>query len=298
MNAPLEIVNAEPLVPAIIEVEKHPEHLLIGWPPGSDEKLRARFLAEIRSEIASAIPDLSTVKGRDEIRSRAAKINRSKAPINKAAITLKNGIDAARKAIIAELETLETDARNPLTEWEEEKYIWTDFATIGEGWTSDLALGRMEAAQEKAAHPSLFAEKEKAIAALSAAYIRIKEAEEEKEELERLRAEEAKRLAEQLALASELEAKAAYDDEVYEPCAVAWDRAPELKDRRRDPAPNATPSPAAITKQDPVRAKLTEAKLDIMRAVATSGGEIPEAYARIIVLAIKAGKVRNVSMHI
>jgi len=293
MNMLFEISQAESLVPAIVEVEKHPEHLLI------DEKLRARFLTELRSEVASAVPDLSTAKGRDEIRSRAAKINRSKSPINKAAVALKNGVDTARKAIVAELETLEIEARKPLTEWEEEKSIWTDFATIREGWTSDLVLGRMEAAKEMAAHPTLFADKGKAISALSSAYIRIKEAEEEKEELERLREAERARIDEErrrkdeenreaVELAAELDARREMRPAAA-PSTVA--RQTTHEEKVAEPKPSiASPADAAFV------ALLTEIREDVERAAANAGVAIPVQAARAIVRAMVAGKVRHIQL--
>ncbi len=83
------------------------------------------ILDEIKAFAASIDKDISTEAGRDNIRSVAYKITRTKTTLDKMGEQLKddaqNIVDAVnkeRRHIRAELETLQEEVRQPLTDWE------------------------------------------------------------------------------------------------------------------------------------------------------------------------------------
>lgn len=83
------------------------------------------IIERIKAEAAKVVPDISTESGREEIRSLAYKIARSKTTLDKMGKDLtedwmikKRAVDAERKRIWDELEALQSDVRKPLTEWE------------------------------------------------------------------------------------------------------------------------------------------------------------------------------------
>lgn len=84
------------------------------------------YIAKIKAEVASFVPDLSTKKGRDEIASMAYKVAKSKTYLDNAgkelvaelkAIPAK--IDAERKRMREMLDALKDEVRKPLTDWED-----------------------------------------------------------------------------------------------------------------------------------------------------------------------------------
>jgi len=92
----------------------------------ADPVKRDDLLSHIKSEIAAFEPDLSTVKGRDAIKSFAYKITRTKTAIDDAGKKLNeearariNAVDAARREVREELVALAESVRRPLTEWEQ-----------------------------------------------------------------------------------------------------------------------------------------------------------------------------------
>jgi hypothetical protein len=84
------------------------------------------LLEQIKDEVRSFVPDLSTVTGRKAIASLAAKVAKSKTYLDglgkdlaadqKAAIKT---VDAERKRMRDDLDLLKIEARKPLTEWED-----------------------------------------------------------------------------------------------------------------------------------------------------------------------------------
>lgn len=83
------------------------------------------IIERIKAEAAKVVPDISTESGREEIRSLAYKIARSKTTLDKMGKELtedwmvkKRAVDGERKRIWDELEALQADVRRPLTEWE------------------------------------------------------------------------------------------------------------------------------------------------------------------------------------
>ncbi|MGB6105677.1 MAG: hypothetical protein WBF88_17680 [Pusillimonas sp.] len=84
------------------------------------------LIEQIRAKVAGTVYNMSTAKGRDECRSDAAKVARSKTAIEKLGKALSaeykeipKKIDAERKRAFDELEALQKQVRQPLTEWEE-----------------------------------------------------------------------------------------------------------------------------------------------------------------------------------
>lgn len=83
------------------------------------------IIERIKAEAAKVVVDISTESGREEIRSLAYKIARSKTTLDKMGKDLtedwmvkKRAVDAERKRIWDELESLQSNVRKPLTDWE------------------------------------------------------------------------------------------------------------------------------------------------------------------------------------
>lgn len=83
------------------------------------------YLAKIRAEIDSFVPDVSTKKGRDEIASMAYKVARSKTYLDGVGKELVDKlkempkkVDASRKAVRDTLDAWKDEVRKPLTDWE------------------------------------------------------------------------------------------------------------------------------------------------------------------------------------
>ncbi len=84
------------------------------------------ILEKIKAEARAFIPDISTPKGRDEIRSFAHKIARSKTLLDDMGKELvadlkkqTGAIDTERKRVRDELDALKEEVRSPLTQWEQ-----------------------------------------------------------------------------------------------------------------------------------------------------------------------------------
>lgn len=84
------------------------------------------FIEQIKNKVLGTVYDITTQKGRDECRSDAAKVGRSKTAIEKLGKALSaeykeipKKIDAERRRAFDELEALQKQVRQPLTEWEE-----------------------------------------------------------------------------------------------------------------------------------------------------------------------------------
>jgi hypothetical protein len=84
------------------------------------------LIEQIREKVAGTVYDMTTAKGRDECRSDAAKVARSKTAIEKLGKALSaeykeipKKIDAERRRAFDALEALQAQVRQPLTEWEQ-----------------------------------------------------------------------------------------------------------------------------------------------------------------------------------
>lgn len=83
------------------------------------------LIQQIREKVVGVVYDMTTAKGRDECRSDAAKVGRSKQAIERLGKEvsaeqkeLPKKIDAERRRAFDELEALQEEVRRPLTEWE------------------------------------------------------------------------------------------------------------------------------------------------------------------------------------
>lgn len=83
------------------------------------------LVAMIEAKVRAHVPDLSTRKGRDEIKSLAYMVARSKTALDDAGKALNeevrtqiNAVDAARRSIREKLDALRDEARKPLDDWE------------------------------------------------------------------------------------------------------------------------------------------------------------------------------------
>lgn len=83
------------------------------------------LLIAIRAEVDKFVPDMTTNKGRDEIRSMARKVVKSKTYLEEKALELtadwakkKKIVDASRSKFKKELDALRDEVRDPLTQWE------------------------------------------------------------------------------------------------------------------------------------------------------------------------------------
>lgn len=97
------------------------------------------LIEQIREKVAGVVYDMTTAKGRDECRSDAAKVGRSKQAIERLGKEVSaeqkevpKKIDAERRRAFDELEALQAQVRQPLTEWEakEEARIATHKANV------------------------------------------------------------------------------------------------------------------------------------------------------------------------
>jgi hypothetical protein len=176
------------------------------------------LLSQLDADARSIVPDVSTKKGRDTIRSTAAKIAKTKTYLDglgkDLTANLKRqtaAVDVERKAMRDRLDALKDDVRRPLTEWEqaEESRVAGHRERIAdlvhaasyspESASSELsaALARIESVELGPQWEEFEAEaaraKDSAVATLRAAIETAKRREAEQAELVRLRAEAAER---------------------------------------------------------------------------------------------------------
>lgn len=228
----------------------------------TDEEKRAEFYAHIQAEVDAFVPDVSTAKGRDAIKSLAYKITRTKTAIDAAGKELNeearakiNAVDAERRKAREHLEALAKTVRAPLTEWEEaEKARETEVDRIitmlrssrfvEQSETSDSIRERGTIIHNIAIDPEVFrdradeAEREKkdTVAHLLAAMEQAIKAEKAAEELERLRKAEAERQAAEQAKreAEEDEARRIEEERRREEARAAAERAEQERIARAE----------------------------------------------------------------
>lgn len=174
----------------------------------------APFIEKIRQHALTVVPDMTTKKGRDQIRSLAANVARSKTYIDDVgkALTAEykevpKRIDAARKAAREALDELRDEVRKPLTEYEAKEkqgqelieWLLTASDVIGQGIEGIQA--RIEQVQSADLSPADFIGRtedaktiqQNALAALGESLAAAEKAEADRLELERLRQAEAER---------------------------------------------------------------------------------------------------------
>lgn len=184
-----------------------------------DQGKRDDLYAHIRREVEAHVPDLTTNKGRDAIKSLAFKITRTKTAIDAAGKHLNEEararigvVDAARRDARETLDAMAAEVRQPLTEWEEAEKgrvascradieAFKASAKVELGDTAAGIRDRLEDLQRQAIDADRFREmaseaeaaKEASVSALTAAVARLEKEEADRAELERLRAEAAER---------------------------------------------------------------------------------------------------------
>jgi hypothetical protein len=219
----------------------------------TDKEKRAEFYAHIQAEVDSFEPDISTLKGRDAIKSLAYKITRTKTAIDAAGKELNdearqriNAVDAERRAVREHLDGLAKKVRQPLTEWEEAEKareaevdriitMLRSSRFVEQSETSDSIRERGTIIHNIAIDPDVFqdradeAEREKkdTVAHLLAAMEQAIKAEKAAEELERLRKAEAERQAAEQAKreAEEAEARRIEEEKRAEEARAAAEKA-------------------------------------------------------------------------
>lgn len=219
----------------------------------TDEEKRAEFYAHIQAEVDAFVPDISTAKGRDEIKSLAYKITRTKTAIDAAGKELNeearariNAVDAERRKAREHLDELAKTVRQPLTEWEEAEkareaevdrliamFRSSRFVPMGEA--ADSIRERGTAVHEIAIDPDMFRdrkdeaerEKQETVEHLFAAMKAAEKAEADRAELERLQREAAEREEAERAQreAEEAEARRVEEERRAEEARAAAERA-------------------------------------------------------------------------
>lgn len=195
----------------VVYVNEHPAIVLL------DEGRREKFFEAIKAEVSSHVPDLTTAKGRDAIRSLAMKVTKTKTAIDNAGKKLKEeaqktvqAVDAARRSSRETLEPLAVEVRAPLTDWEERETLRIARADgIIEGLRNDAVVKTTETAEDVGARlerleaqeidPETMGDRtelaqelhDAAVASLRGAVARIRQEEADRAELEALRAEKA-----------------------------------------------------------------------------------------------------------
>lgn len=184
-----------------------------------DQGKRDDLYAHIKREVEAHVPDLTTVKGRDAIKSLAFKITRTKTAIDAAGKQLNEEararigvVDAARRDARETLDRMAAEVRQPLTDWEEAEKareakakealaIIADMARVEFTDTAQTVQDRIADLTSLSMNPNVFrdgldaavAAKDAAIDTLKEAHARLAREEADRAELERLRAEAVER---------------------------------------------------------------------------------------------------------
>lgn len=196
-----------------------------------DTKKGDAFLAAVRAETAKLVPDVTSQKGRDEIRSMASKVTRSKTLVDKARLALTadlrqqvSDINEAGKRITGSLDVLADEVRKPLTDWEDleklrearvdETIAWLKKAavvTISD--TAEIVRERSTEVFNREITKDEFGKRymearelqEVAVETLKAAMVRLEQEEADRAELARLRKADEERVAREAAERAERE---------------------------------------------------------------------------------------------
>ena len=198
---------------------------LVAHDPGivlTDEERRAELFKYIEDEISAFSADVSTAKGRGEIKSFAYQFTKTKTAVdgagksmNEAARAQINVVDAARRVVRTRIDELVEIARAPLTEWERAEKKRDDEADrLVALFQTEATVTLQDTAQSvrergvKVWNTAIDADalgkradevksaKQTAVATLKSALDRLTKEEADKAELARLREEAAEREAE------------------------------------------------------------------------------------------------------
>jgi hypothetical protein len=185
----------------------------------TDEKRYSAFYERLAGTVRAHKPDVSTAKGRDEIRSLAFRVIKAKTSLDKAGLGLTEGwrkqiaaVNAARSKMTDELQELSAEVRKPLTEWEaaeeeRKERVAAELerirlaAIVGDEETSAEVEARGRTLYGETLDPALFqdrldeaeAAKAASVQALAQAMHKLRKSEQDARELAELRAAEAER---------------------------------------------------------------------------------------------------------
>jgi colicin import membrane protein len=292
----------------------------------------------IKAEIEGLSVNLETTSGRDAIKSLAHSISKRKVKLENTGKALTeehrkavNEVNAVKKRIVDEMDSLRDLARKPVTEWEQEeerkkqrvthlRTLYYD-ALLPQTDLSDISSLR-RTIEESDIDPDMFgdlapvaeAERSAAIEALDASTAKLKQEAEDRAELERLRAEKAEieRLAAESAR-KEAEAKVEAERIASAEKAAAERAANEERQKAQaaldEERKKAEAAQAELDRRERERKAEAEAlakreadqkhRSSIMRAAKEASmehGDVDEEAAKKIVLAIVSDSVPNVSV--
>ena len=210
MNAQLELVTEETVAFGDLVTVETKNVAALFLKNGLDP-----IIEKLREEVAAFVPDISTKKGREEIKSFAYKIAQSKNALDKAGKNLVADMKSQVKAVDEErsrawdaIEQMQHDVRKPLTDWENadkerieklERSLAEMAETGNQATTSDAYAAALVILEEYQSHDwQEFSERAKKAYTDRHAYLSnqrdlTKKAEEDAAELERLRRAEEER---------------------------------------------------------------------------------------------------------
>lgn len=185
----------------------------------TDKEKAEAFFERVKAEVEAFVPDISTAKGRDEIKSLAFKVTKTKTAVDAARKKLtedaRKQVDAANAAgrvIWDKLEALAADVRKPLTDWEQAEKDRVEAIANRMGAieragaaqvedTAESVAGRIADLEQMAFDAEVFrdsldraaAARDQAVADLHVLQARLVQEEADRAELAKLRAEAAAR---------------------------------------------------------------------------------------------------------
>ncbi len=202
----------------------------------TDREKAEAFFERVKAEVEAFVPDVTTAKGRDEIKSLAFKVTKTKTAVDAARKKLtedaRKQVDtanAAGRVIWDKLEALAANVRKPLTDWEQAEkdrieaiantmaaIEWAATAQVED--TAEGVVGRILQLEAMTFDADVFGDsleraqtaRDQAVVALGTLHVRLIGEEADRAELARLRRENEERLAAEQA---EREAKEAADAE-------------------------------------------------------------------------------------
>lgn len=280
-----------------------------------------KLFARIKEQTDSHAPDISTSKGRDEIRSLAHKVTRTKTTLDALGKAVKedaqktvDAVDSTRRKMREQMDALKDQVRKPLTEYEAEEArkdqeVNSDLATLANlkmvpfNASIDRIQSMQSHVQQLAMRNDWRGHEEKAQtlidacmtihkSALESARERARiEAENEKLKLEqkRLEEEKAKDLAKAKAESDKLRRESEELRRKFEKRSEP-DRDEPKQQPVADPTePDGEPQPPKQTNEDKIRQEAI-ADIGMLRIVS-------EEQASALFLAIKQNKIRHIKLY-